>query len=579
MIKKPVKSSDMVDGTPTGPWQRRARGLDWGFLIPPPLAAASTSSSLSRRSVLSLHIWKIRVPQEAEMLLKNDCRPFRSAWPDLRFQHRPILFLSDMEAFVASPSAPSRPALRGTVDGPGLAAPKVPSTPGRSGLGAALGVASLSALACVAPRSSRPRKTKLRARGGDVMEAMPTTEINYYKLDQINTITIMASMRAALKAMRDIVLTEKVAEEQLQDLLCDGDVRYALVSLSRLPVFSHEFGSAFKDDLDLLHCLKQLKYFWNLPISQLAILMANISERVMTDITQDLRAFEERLGKSPRHLEAVKEVSKRLPAEVYAKYMENAAHLEDADPHAVYPTSIYRQCDAQTLATKDASTIEAVMSTTITTTIKIARKVLDPSNHLLYDVYKPLGRCVAVVDDKVDEHYGADIDQYFAAHNIELTKLVFSGNEVDKGIEDVERILVAMKKYSLGRHEPLLVVGGGVIADIAGFATSLYSRNTPYVMLCTSIVSGIDAGPSPRVCCKGYIRLRLQEPLRLLPPTSADDHRSRFLEDFASRMVAPWRGRDHQDGCHERPFPFRTPGAPWCPGSADEVRDRRRQRR
>merc|ERR1712196_404859 len=89
-------------------------------------------------------------------------------------------------------------------------------------------------------------------------------------------------------------------------------------------------------------------------------------------------------------------------------------------------------------------------------------------------------------------------------NGIEFTKLVFSGNEVDKGIEDVEKILVAMKKYRVGRHEPLLVVGGGVIADIGGFAASLYSRNTPYVMLCTSIVSGIDAGPSPRVCCNGF---------------------------------------------------------------------------
>ncbi|CAE7900933.1 unnamed protein product [Symbiodinium sp. KB8] len=257
---------------------------------------------------------------------------------------------------------------------------------------------------------------------------------------------ITTSMRAVLKAMKDIVSTEKLAEEQLQDVLSDEDVRHALVSLSRLPVFSHEFGSALKDDLDLLHSLKQLKYFWNLPVSQLAILMANVSEHLMTDITQDLRAFEERLSKSPRHLEAVKEVSNRLPAEVYAKYMENAAHLEDADPHAVYPTSIYRQCDAQTLATKDASTIEVVMSTTITTIIKIARKVLVPSNHLLCDVYKPLGRCVAVVDDKVEEHYGAEIDQYFAAHDIEFTKLVFNGNEVDKGIEDVERILAIVEK-------------------------------------------------------------------------------------------------------------------------------------
>ncbi|CAE7253458.1 unnamed protein product [Symbiodinium sp. CCMP2592] len=84
-----------------------------------------------------------------------------------------------MEAFVASTSAASgswSPALRGAVDGPGLAALR----------GAALGVAAVSAWACVAPRASRPRKTKLGARGGDVVEVMPTTEINYYKRDQEN---------------------------------------------------------------------------------------------------------------------------------------------------------------------------------------------------------------------------------------------------------------------------------------------------------------------------------------------------------------------------------------------------------
>merc|ERR1719197_2075317 len=200
----------------------------------------------------------------------------------------------------------------------------------------------------------------------------------------------------------------------------------------------------------------------------------------------------------------IKQLSNKLPAEVKRAYKLNAAYLEHADPHAVYPTSIYRQCDALTLATEDASTIEAVMSTTLTTTIKIARDVLQPSNRLLYNVYKPLGRCVAVVDDKVDENHGKQLDAYFAHHGIEFIKLVFSGNEVDKDIRDVERILVALKKTGQGRQEPLLVVGGGVIADIAGFAAALYSRNTPYVMLCTSIVSGIDAGPSPRTCCNGF---------------------------------------------------------------------------
>ncbi|MEO0541412.1 MAG: 3-dehydroquinate synthase, partial [Cyanobacteria bacterium P01_A01_bin.105] len=38
----------------------------------------------------------------------------------------------------------------------------------------------------------------------------------------------------------------------------------------------------------------------------------------------------------------------------------------------------------------------------------------------------------------------------------------------------------------------------------AGLACALYHRNTPYVMLSTSIVAGIDAGPSPRTCCDGF---------------------------------------------------------------------------
>lgn len=144
------------------------------------------------------------------------------------------------------------------------------------------------------------------------------------------------------------------------------------------------------------------------------------------------------------------------------------------------------------------------MSTTLTTTIKITRGILEPTNPILSELYKPLGRCVAVVDDKVEKHFGEDLNNYFSANKIELIKLVHSGNEIDKDIRKVEEVLVDMKNHGVARNEPVLVVGGGVIADIAGFATALFHRNCPYVMLCTSIVTGIDAGPSPRTCSDGF---------------------------------------------------------------------------
>jgi 3-dehydroquinate synthase len=330
------------------------------------------------------------------------------------------------------------------------------------------------------------------------------TEINYYELDKIDTDNILDGLHSMIAAAAKSSGFSGSVEEKYKQLLAEPDVMSSLISLSRLPVFSRDFALAFKDNLELLRCLKQLKYFWSIPQSQLTILLKQIAVEIKGATSDEAAALESFQKETAEMTEQVQILARTLEGSAGKKYLENADYLEIADPHAVYPTSIYRQCDGLTLATKDASTIEAVMSTAITTTIKIARDVLETSNDLLYNVYKPLGRCVAVVDDKVDAAYGKKLDAYFAAHGIKFTKLVFSGNEADKDIRDVERILVALKEIGLARNEPLLVVGGGVIADIAGFATSMYSRNTPYVMLCTSIVAGIDAGPSPRVCCNGF---------------------------------------------------------------------------
>eukprot|EP00448_Togula_jolla_P028616 CAMPEP_0170621402 /NCGR_PEP_ID=MMETSP0224-20130122/28580_1 /TAXON_ID=285029 /ORGANISM="Togula jolla, Strain CCCM 725" /LENGTH=928 /DNA_ID=CAMNT_0010947655 /DNA_START=62 /DNA_END=2848 /DNA_ORIENTATION=+ len=355
-----------------------------------------------------------------------------------------------------------------------------------------------AAVAAAGAASKRKRAKQPKQAGANV-------EINYYDLDAVNEEEIMAAVEEAISKVSDIVQESSSPTERLLKLLSEPSMVAMLTKVSRLPVFSYEMGSAFKDNLDLLLALKQIKYFWSVPQSQLAILLEQLARQTGgEEAMQPFKEFAQALSQTEGHTDMVKHLRQQLPEEARTAYVENALYLETADAHAVYPTSIYRQCDALTLATEDASTIEAVMSTTITTTIKIARKVLDVNNRLLADVYKPLGRCIAVIDDKVEALYGKELDAYFAHHGIDYTKSIVSGNEVDKDIRNVEGILVTLKKIGQGRHEPLLVVGGGVVADIAGFAAALYSRNTPYVMLCTSIVAGIDAGPSPRVCCNGF---------------------------------------------------------------------------
>ena len=79
-------------------------------------------------------------------------------------------------------------------------------------------------------------------------------------------------------------------------------------------------------------------------------------------------------------------------------YLDNAEYLEEADPHAVYPTSIYRTCEGYVLAKPDASVIESTMSLSLTTTIKIVSGVLNPANHELRNIYQALGRYTILRD-------------------------------------------------------------------------------------------------------------------------------------------------------------------------------------
>ena len=95
----------------------------------------------------------------------------------------------------------------------------------------------------------------------------PTVEINYYELDDVDAPKIMAMVKEGILMAAQIVEDSSAPEERLIKLLSEKSVISMLTSISRLPVFSYEMGSAFKDNLDLLLALKQLKYFWSIPQS------------------------------------------------------------------------------------------------------------------------------------------------------------------------------------------------------------------------------------------------------------------------------------------------------------------------
>jgi demethyl-4-deoxygadusol synthase len=125
--------------------------------------------------------------------------------------------------------------------------------------------------------------------------------------------------------------------------------------------------------------------------------------------------------------------------------------------------------------------------------------VFAPGNTALADAYRPYGRCLAVVDETVAGLYGDVMRAYFDHHNIALTLFAIHIDEGQKTMRTAERIIDAFGEFGLVRTEPVLVVGGGLTTDVAGFACSIFRRATNYIRIPTTLIGLVDASVAIKV--------------------------------------------------------------------------------
>ena len=289
------------------------------------------------------------------------------------------------------------------------------------------------------------------------------------------------------------------------DELIDSEPLECLIHFFvKSPIYSAELAEEFRaaNALDGLPAMRALRTSLSLSLGQFLQHLVTLIRSVNMEAAEPWESLSDRVLQSNSSEKKMIELLRNSALGV--SYQELALALVAQQPHAIYPTSPFRESGGNVVSSTDFRQVEASMSLKTYTSIRIEEGVLKPENRTLRDVYKPLGRCVCLVDQNVEEHFGPEIDAYFSHHGIVFEKLVYRAMEVDKGIGTVEKMLGDFKRLGVSRNEPVLVIGGGVLSDTGGLACSLYHRGTPYVMLSTSLVAGIDAGPSPRTCCDGF---------------------------------------------------------------------------
>jgi demethyl-4-deoxygadusol synthase len=132
------------------------------------------------------------------------------------------------------------------------------------------------------------------------------------------------------------------------------------------------------------------------------------------------------------------------------------------------------------------------------------------SNPEIADNYLKFGRCLMVIDQVVYGLYDKQIQEYFKHHDIELTVFPVIIKETEKTLATAEKIIDAFVDFGLVRKEPVLVVGGGLTTDVAGFACSTYRRRTNYIRVPTTLIGLIDASVAIKVAVNhGKLKNRL----------------------------------------------------------------------
>jgi 3-dehydroquinate synthetase len=152
---------------------------------------------------------------------------------------------------------------------------------------------------------------------------------------------------------------------------------------------------------------------------------------------------------------------------------------------------------AEFIATENAFHVQAVEK--IDYSLLYVDGAFSVENSEIADCYRRFGRCLMVVDKNVYGLYGEQMETYFTYYGIDLTVFPVAIKETDKTLRTLEEIVDELADFGLVRTEPVLVVGGGLTTDVAGFACATFRRATNYIRVPTTLIGLIDASVAIKV--------------------------------------------------------------------------------
>ena len=137
--------------------------------------------------------------------------------------------------------------------------------------------------------------------------------------------------------------------------------------------------------------------------------------------------------------------------------------------------------------------------------VQFTRDAFDPTNHVLREAFPAEGAphlTLLVLDSglvEADPSLPSRVQSYLSAHEDRLrpagAAVVVQGGEACKNDQrHLRRLQREMEAGALCRHSFLVVVGGGAVLDLAGFAAATVHRGVRMIRMPSTVLAQNDAG-------------------------------------------------------------------------------------
>ena len=102
-------------------------------------------------------------------------------------------------------------------------------------------------------------------------------------------------------------------------------------------------------------------------------------------------------------------------------------------------------------------------------------------------------RLCIVTDDTVDALYSQSLEDSLIAENLSAIKFVIPHGEGSKNASNLIALLEFLASNRITRKDMIIALGGGVVGDLAGFASGIYLRGIKFIQIPTTLLAAVDS--------------------------------------------------------------------------------------